>query len=372
MRNLSQVFESKKNSLGFLRFLFAALVVFSHSFVLGGFGSERILNIFQGSYGELAVDCFFIISGFLITRSYIRSVSISRFLWHRFLRIFPGFWVCLLITILFFAPIVYLATHGNLNNYFQSKIDNPINYIKANFLLRMNQYGVAGLLNNIPFPAAFNGSLWTLIYEFKCYLAIGILGRLHILKSARVFVIGIFIFLWGGYTLESLIPGTGARFSNLLADKEGLRMMMYFFSGSVLFLYSKDIVFSTRNFIFSAVLTLISIICGIHQPIFALLLGPSLSYVIFWLACELPFSHFDRYGDFSYGLYIYAFPIQQILAFFKVNKYGFSVYFLLSLGLTTLLAIPSYRWIEKPSLNLKDFKISSLFNTKLIRPLTKL
>ncbi len=107
MTYLNDAFNPRKNSLTFLRFFLANLVIFSHCYPLGGFGSESLLGSNKESYGSLAVESFFILSGFLITRSYTTSSSIWRFLWHRFLRIFPGFWICLVVTVLIFAPIIY-------------------------------------------------------------------------------------------------------------------------------------------------------------------------------------------------------------------------------------------------------------------------
>src|SRR5271165_7335160 len=92
-------FDYKNNSIGFLRFLFAGAVIWSHSFGLGGFGIDPVQRYSGGTEtaGTLAVAGFFFLSGFLITRSYGTSGSIVAFMWHRFLRIFPGFWVCLAI-----------------------------------------------------------------------------------------------------------------------------------------------------------------------------------------------------------------------------------------------------------------------------------
>src|SRR5580658_74946 len=92
--------DLRNNSIGFLRFLFATMVIWSHAYGNGGFGYDPLarLNPNGATAGFLGVGGFFVLSGFLITRSYETVNSVGRFIWHRFLRIFPGFWVCLVVT----------------------------------------------------------------------------------------------------------------------------------------------------------------------------------------------------------------------------------------------------------------------------------
>ena len=87
----------------------------------------------------------------------------------------------------------------------------------------------------------------------------------------------------------------------------------------------------------------------------------ALPYLFLWLACKLPFQRFDARGDYSYGLYIYAFPIQQTLAFFHLQIAGFWTYFLCALLLSTLFGILSYRLIEAPCLRFKNVDPRALF-----------
>src|ERR1700730_3329908 len=95
--NFAQAFNPDNNAFGFLRLTLAVFVIFSHSLALGGFGMDRLEVLTQGQYhiGLWSVAMFFVLSGFLVCRSASVSRSVARFLWHRFLRIFPGYWVCL-------------------------------------------------------------------------------------------------------------------------------------------------------------------------------------------------------------------------------------------------------------------------------------
>src|SRR3954451_5058370 len=94
----ASAFNPDRNAIAFFRMVLAILVIASHSFALGGFGPDPFGRITEGQHnlGAIAVSLFFLLSGFLITRSVLRSRSVGRFLWHRFLRVFPGYWVCLL------------------------------------------------------------------------------------------------------------------------------------------------------------------------------------------------------------------------------------------------------------------------------------
>src|SRR5690242_14199417 len=90
---LDVAFDPKNNSIGFLRFFLASLVIVYHSYVLGGYGEEWLLRHTGGqtNSGGVAVLGFFALSGFLVTASFVRGKSVFRFLWHRILRIMPGF-----------------------------------------------------------------------------------------------------------------------------------------------------------------------------------------------------------------------------------------------------------------------------------------
>ena len=90
----------------------------------------------------------------------------------------------------------------------------------------------------------------------------------------------------------------------------------------------------------------------------------ALSYTVLALAVYLPFLKIGKYGDFSYGVYIYAFPVQQLLSFFKFNQYGFTTYVMLSMLLTSFLSILSWFLIEKPSLAIKNFSLLNTISSK--------
>ncbi|MEH1805166.1 acyltransferase family protein [Nostoc sp.] len=351
---LNDAFDPKSNNFSFLRFALASLVVFSHCHTLGGFGSEELFGNPQETYGGFAVISFFILSGFLINRSYTTTSSVWRFLWHRILRIFPGYWACLLVTVLIFAPLIYLFENGHLNGYFQTQIDNPLRYLSVNLWLEIKQYGIANLfVKNIPYPKAFNGSLWTLVYEFKFYLFVAILGVLGIFNFYKKIILYLFLFLWLIFAFNIAVPGIASKIIPYFSDIYLLKLLIYFLAGCLYFLYKEKIVFNNMFFLLSIILIVVSF----HHNYYNLVAPFALPYILFWLAFKLPFISFDKYGDFSYGLYIYAFPVQQMLAFLGLHKRGFIVYFLVCILVAIILSILSYKFIEKPALKLKKVRL---------------
>jgi peptidoglycan/LPS O-acetylase OafA/YrhL len=172
------------NNFDLIRLFAAALVVFSHSCILtdGNYSHEPLSILTGGSYalGRIAVDIFFVISGFLITMSFESTNSLPNFLWKRCLRIFPALIVLLFLTTFIIGPI---ATALPLHEYFSR--DDTYAYLTNVRLFRL-QYSLPRVFENNPYPNAVNGSLWTLAYEFVCYLLVAILGVLGILKKRKL------------------------------------------------------------------------------------------------------------------------------------------------------------------------------------------
>ena len=352
-KRLEVAADSKRNSIGFLRFLFAAAVLYSHSFTLGGFGVEPLRQFSQGreSLGSFAVQCFFVLSGFLITRSYAHGGSLARFLWHRLLRIMPGFWVCLVVTAAVFGPLHYFTINHTLDRYFSTPEQGPFAYVANNFALTMNQYGIFSMPIGVPFPGAFDGSLWSLIYEFRCYLYVAGLGVLGLLRR----------FAWAGTALVAALiavpiatqlhPTLAPRVA-WLGDGLMLTLMPYFFAGALLYLLRRLVALDRWVATAACLLVIASLRVAPLAPVRPL----ALAYVVFWLAYRLPFHGFDARGDFSYGFYIYAFPVQQTLALWRLGGLGLVPYVLSSAAVTFMLAVASYQLVERRCLSLKNLR----------------
>ena len=133
---LGDALRGHSNALGVIRLALAALVIVDHAFPLGGFGPDPVwaLTRRKTSLGLLAVGGFFAISGYLIAKSGM-SGDIVQFIWRQFLRIFPAFWVVLLVTALIVAPILWVSQRGNLADFFGMTLQGPLHYLSVNWTL---------------------------------------------------------------------------------------------------------------------------------------------------------------------------------------------------------------------------------------------
>ena len=341
-RTLAEAFDPRANSLNLLRLLFAALVLVSHSFPIGGFAGEPMLG--GGSLGAFSVDAFFVISGFLITRSWLTSASAGRYLWRRFLRIFPGYWVCIVVTSLVLVPAILTGeghhvsapyTNGSVGHW---AVANSVVYIDPS---------IRGVLRTAPLAGVINGSLWTLGWEFACYLGIAALGLLGILRQRRTMVLLTAAFLavdaalWAGHggPLSGFYPATAARFGLL------------FLSGALVYLFA-DRLSASSGWAAAAALALGgSLTLGDYRVIGAL----PLAYLCIWLGATLPFHSVGRTTDLSYGIYIYAFPLQQLLAVDGLAGTNPVVFMVASILLASTVAWASWHLVERRAMALKDW-----------------
>jgi peptidoglycan/LPS O-acetylase OafA/YrhL len=357
---LTSLTEGTPNSFGFLRWVMAVVVLIDHSYVLSGLGNDPTwFTRNQDTMGGVAVAGFFIMSGFLVTRSQLTRRGTGRFLWKRFLRIFPGYWVCLIITAFGFASIAWLHERGALTAAFLSSSGGPFSYLTGNFLLHVHQYGIDGLLEGTPYGKVaggpFDGSLWTLLYEFKCYLLIALLGATKLLwrKSTvplltLVFYVYTLLFQYDHSWVSSLGPP--------LDDIYLARFGCLFLLGATMALFAERIPLDDRLGI-AAVLV---VLATWHWGSWIAIGYPAFAYTLLWLAGRLPMHSWDHLGDMSYGVYIYAFPVQMTLADHDLQKHGIAAFILASFAITTVLALLSWNLVERRALGLKSLSLHRL------------
>ncbi len=367
MPRFEEAFDPRKNAFAFLRMTLAASVIFSHCFLLGGFGGDPLARVTGGrqTVGLVAVAMFFVLSGFLITRSALHSPSVGRFLWHRFLRIFPGYWIALAVCAFVFAPIFADIEHGVFLRVFSAPWDRPQAYWLGNALMfhanlssissvmTIHPASIAHLLGRNPCPWVINGSLWSLPYECTCYALVAVLTLIGLLRSHRILVLILFVSLVGLHEFDCVAPQEFNSWFPCRGFGVSVMLGLYFASGSAAFLFREKIPFSTALFVGCLITLVISLFCGAFEWVAPL----ALPYAFLWLALAVPITRFDAKGDFSYGTYIYAFPVQQGLSHLHVPKAGFLVYLVCSVAITLLFALLSYRFIEAPALRLKNFQI---------------
>ena len=372
---LGDLSKGRENNFDFLRFLFAALVCFTHSFVLAPNGSGyrewfNFLTLKQSSFGTISVLAFFIISGYLITASWERSKGFVDFMKKRILRIYPGFIVACLFCLFLAAPLIAV----NRAQYFRD-----LNWRKLGVdLVFLNKiqpaHGVSATSTSdtegqAPSSATttsesatldpvvqLDGSLWSIKIEFECYLLVALLGMTKILgrRNLVACLFGVFFafyLLLQFPALMSHIPSH--RVAELIAKLSAhITFGAGFLLGALIYLYREKIPVS-RNLAIAC-----AVVLGVSIPLrlFTVFLTPALAYLIIFFAFgkTLNLQKWGEKRDLSYGIYLYAWPAKLILIWLigrSLNPYGL---FLLALPASAGLAWLSWTFIEKPALSFKS------------------
>jgi peptidoglycan/LPS O-acetylase OafA/YrhL len=358
---LEELFGRAGNSIGFLRFALAATVVVHHSYRLSGHADPLSrLTRDHVDLGIVAVTGFFALSGMLIARSADRARSSADYLWHRVLRIFPGFWVCLIVGAALFGPLFWFVEHRTLDGYLAITENGPFSYVLSNASLAVGQTRIDHLLPTNPYPFGMNGSLWTLPYEFAWYLVTGAVAALGLFRRrvAVTILLAILVLPQNLGLPQPLlaVPGLGYALSS--------RFGLAFTAGILAYLWRERIRLDDR---LAAVAVVVGLAAAFNRlfPVAGVL---ALSYWLLWAAWRLPLRGFDRRRDMSYGLYIYAFPVQQGLALAGFAAMPIPVYFAASLLGTIPFAIASYDLVEGPALRLKRWRPSFVRRRQALEP----
>jgi peptidoglycan/LPS O-acetylase OafA/YrhL len=218
---------------------------------------------------------------------------------------------------------------------------------------------IVGLLRHNPFPSIMNGSLWTLPVELLCYIAAAILAALGVMQRRRIVVLALFAVLLGVHEFNCVNPEAFRRCFPFFSFDVLSNLCFYFSAGSVCFLYREKIPYSKALFFGSICLAGLSLVVA---PL-AFLAPIALPYSFLCLGFKASVGRFNPKGDYSYGTYIYAFPVQQGLALLSVQEAGFGVYLASSLLVTGILAVLSYRYVEAPCLRWKGWDLAATLRT---------
>lgn len=342
-RTLAQAYENGVDNFLLLRFLAAAFVIFGHSYAVTGkpHHGDFIARAGWGSglyTGSIAVDMFFVISGFLVSGSYVKRANLEFFLKSRALRILPAY-VCCIVLSMFVLGAIF--TELPLHEYFHTQ--GTWDYIYVNLQLS------APLIWNLPgvfvhnfMPNVVNGSIWTLPAEVRMYVWVAILGALGVLQR-RWLANSVFAAL--------MLIGTFAPdYVPLVLHPSHLRLAGMFLAGGICYVNRAWIPLHST---FLAILIAVAIIA--HSTLFfPYAFCAALVYFCFWFAYVPNFHFFNGFGDYSYGVYLWGFPVQQAVSLLIGGATRPRWNFLLSLPIALLLAIASWHWIEKPALRLKS------------------
>jgi len=346
----------RSNNFDFLRFVAASLVIFSHSFVLlNGVSWDPYISIsgYEG-FGSLAVNIFFVISGFLITKSWFDNNKWHEFIKKRILRIFPALFVVVFLTTFLLGPLV---TNLSIGEYFSNS--GTYDYLK-NAILQI-RFFLPGVFFDNPFSGGVNGSLWTLPIEFALYFGVLIYGILNLFRF-NILIILLHCILVGTYCLNR----SGIYFLDMdLQTLNIIRLSAYFIIGSIFYIFREKIILNIFVFVFF----LSILILTFNTKLGLLVSYLALPYLIFFISFYKNniFENFSSKGDYSYGLYIYAFPVQATLVHFFVGKLNTLSFFIFSFFITYFFAFLSWHLVEKKFLKMKSKSIEDLIGINFLK-----
>jgi peptidoglycan/LPS O-acetylase OafA/YrhL len=282
------------------------------------------------SFGELAVDGFFLLSGYLIMQSWDAQPQAWPFLKKRMLRIYPGFVIATLVCAFAVGPLA-----AEPETYFR---ELNVTALLANMTL-LQKPAVPQVFAGLP-HAGINSSMWTISAEFTCYLGILILGVAGALVRRRTWLV-----------LAVLVFAVGATARMSAETIPGMRLAMLFLSGGTYYLYRDRI---RMHGGIAAGAAAFVILCMFSWRLSELAVTTVGGYALIYAASKRSglLSQFNRLPDVSYGVYLYGWPIQNLLIWYNPTMSPWSL-FALSVPCALLAGTISWYLIEEPALRLK-------------------
>lgn len=349
---MTKSFDSRRNNIDAIRLILALLVLFSHSFPAATNQEEDepliLATIRQMTLGGLAVNWFFVLSGYLISQSWERSRTTWSFFIKRVARIYPGYLVAIAFCLWVVVPI------GSPDGWQVFSFAA----IKANIRRVMMLRGLENIpptFVDVPMPNTVNASLWTISYEFWCYMLVLGFGALLLLRRRWLLL----ALLLGSVALDFLVV---SRDSPKLYDlsprwrpfvvvfgqpRFWTRLLPCFLAGMVGYQFRTVLLPPRRLW---ATLCLVVLAISARFPDWFTVTLPLFgSYLLLYLAFTQDFRWHGaaRYGDFSYGIYLYAFPIQQLIMFRIGHPVSPYLLFALALVPTVLAGVMSWHLVER-------------------------
>jgi peptidoglycan/LPS O-acetylase OafA/YrhL len=332
--------HDRRNNFDAVRLLGALLVLVGHAYPLHGIADNP--GVFGFSIETVGLILFFSLSGYLIATSWDRDPRFGAYLAKRSLRIFPGLAAVVLLSMFVLGPLI---SSLSVNAYFQ----DPSLWSYAKNIVLSPVYALPGVFQAIPYPNAVNGSLWSLPPEFACYLMVPIVGLLPRPSRSATYVAlavaaGVISALLSTHAIHIVLYGTDLA--------QATSVWPFFLVGAGIALARKRLPISVEFGL--AALFCASIVAAISPLVGSYLWWFVLPYAIiaFGSARSPVISRLGRFGDVSYGIYLYAFVVQQTLIYL-VPSMPFRLSVLSTIAVTAVLAFGSWHFIEKPALRLK-------------------
>ncbi|WP_069093954.1 acyltransferase family protein [Methyloligella halotolerans] len=340
--------SGRDNNFNLIRFLAATVVMLDHAVALAGTGDPRVLTLGPFSFdlhavplGRIAVDVFFVVSGFLVTRSVLTRPTVLDFTVARVLRLFPALLAVCLLTAFVLGPLI---SDRSLSEYFGDL--KTWLYAPLTGLLVSHSETLPGVFGTVREEGVVNSPLWTLRYEAVCYAILGGLALVGALLDRRIV-----------YTLAALLAayllvtfGTDLR-GQMAAIDSLARFGLSFFLGGAIYVFADRIRLNLLWLVGLAVVAAATSQTSIAEFTFRL----ALAYGVVWVALVPggPIRSFNRLGDYSYGLYILCWPIQQTIVTLMPGIAAPAL-FVLSFPVTLGIAALSWHLVEHPALERKE------------------
>lgn len=338
LRRSARASDHLYNGFDTLRICAATAVIFSHHFALTRTPAPAWLNF--GMVGGVAVMVFFTISGYLVTQSWLREPKVARFLWKRWLRVWPGVGVAVLSNIFLFGLLFTVLPAAEFLWQPQT-----LDYYR-NLLLYRAHVDLPGVFLGNPYPQVMNGPLWTIPMESLCYVVLAAAGALGCLRSR-----GVASALCLGYLAFFLTQ----RNADLTGEMQHWHeYSAYFAQGALIALHRERFHAHARRYLM--VLLVVALVLffglGLQHTAGLLLLPPLLIYLGSQQVRALSSLH--RWGDPSYGIYLFGFPMAQAV---QASWPGlpFVASLLLTIALAAAAGYASWHVVESRALRLKNW-----------------
>jgi peptidoglycan/LPS O-acetylase OafA/YrhL len=328
-------FRALGNNFNLLRFLFASLVILSHCVEIkdGNRSHEWLTRLFGTmSFGELALDGFFVLSGYLIVRSWVNNQRWADYLRNRVLRIYPGFIAASLLCAVVFGPI------GAEPDYFRDFY--VMGFIKA--MLWLDWPEIPPVFQETHYPLV-NGAMWTIGLEFQCYLFVLAFGVLIGFKRRAY---------WLGATLVCAAVFLAGRYiGHGILHEKIFKLGMQFGAGACYFLYGQRYL-NRRSWMAVSAAALFALM--FNRELADLAFAVFGAYLVLSFACrhDRYIGQFNRLPDISYGVYLYAWPLTKVILLWYPDTGRVSLIMQTWL-LSVVAGLLSWYLVERPFMAMK-------------------
>lgn len=349
LRVQAETLAHNANNFDFLRLFAACLVIWYHASCLMGRSRDPLGQLTGNAtdLGALAVSIFFVISGYLITQSFERSKSILQYAGARFLRLFPAMFVLCVLTACCLGPLV---SETNWQHYFS---DNDFWKYFKNCLFLETYVHLPDVFMHNHYPIVVNGSIWTLPVEAFMYSITFLLGVTQVHKSKLLMTLIFAALVVADMQIYSTPSGGLTPFLWLPPLTATAKFAIMYLGGALYYLYRDSVKLSWQ----AAALILLLLAGSYHTPHSRLLEYFCIPYLVM-VAAYFPAPYLRnaaKYGDFSYGIYLYGFVVQQSIMHFTQGHISPAKFIFLSLATSFICAIFSWNFVEKPALSLKRY-----------------